>query len=94
MVEPRQTTNNPVILGAIVVLGLAAGYFYYSAVLQDQIEIAPPPPVRMDDDLIKLKNLQLDFGSFDGLKLRSLKVFGESPVKPGPAGRTDIFAPF
>lgn len=93
MVDQKQTTS-PVILGAIVALGFVLGYFYYSTSLKDEAVVVPPPPIKADDDLIRFKNLSFDFGPFDDFKFRSLQIFGESPVIPGPAGRTDIFAPF
>lgn len=81
------------ILLAIVVFGLIAGYFYYTQALQDQTAIAPLN-ITLDDSLIKFKNLSYDFSPFDALQFKSLQIFGESPVSPGVTGRTDIFAPF
>ena len=90
----QHSTTSPVILGAIIVLGIVVGYFYYSTTLKDQAAVVPPPPIRTEDDLAKFKDLKFNFGPFDNFKFRALKIFGESPVKPGPAGRADIFAPF
>ena len=82
------------ILIAIVALGLIVGYFYYARALQDQtVEIAPMN-ISPEDNLVKFKDLTFDFGPFDDLKFKSLKIFGESPVLPGATGRVDIFAPF
>ncbi len=78
---------------AIMVLGIIAGYFFFSLTIQGS-EAGIPPPVATDDTLSKFKDLKLDFSIFDDTGFKSLKTFGESPVQPGPTGRTDIFAPF
>lgn len=86
--------TSPVILGAIIALGFVFGFFYYSTYLKDESAVVPPPPIKADDDLVRFRGLSFDFGPFDNFKFRSLQIFGESPVIPGPAGRADIFAPF
>ncbi len=86
--------TSPVILIAIAVLGLIAGYFYYSSVLKSGIVEVPPSNIQTSDNLSKFKDLKLDFSPFDQLKFKSLTIFGESPVQPGSTGRADPFAPF
>lgn len=78
---------------AIAVIGIIAGYFFFSMTIQGS-EVGIPPPVTTDDTLSKFKNLNLDFAIFDDARFKSLKTFGESPVQPGVTGRVDIFAPF
>jgi hypothetical protein len=78
---------------AIIALGIVAGYLFFSLTIQGS-ETGIPPPALTDDTLSKFKDLGLDFSIFDDARFKSLKIFGESPVQPGPTGRTDIFAPY
>jgi len=78
---------------AIIVIGIVAGYLFFSMTIQGS-EVGISPPVTADDTLSKFKDLNLDFSIFDDARFKSLKTFGESPVQPGPTGRLDIFAPF
>jgi len=78
---------------AIIVLGVIAGYLFFSLTIQGT-EVEIPLPVTTDDTLSKFKDLSLDFSIFDDARFKSLKIFGESPVQPGATGRVDIFAPF
>ena len=78
---------------AIIVLGVIAGYLFFSLIIQGT-EVEIPLPVTTDDTLSKFKDLSLDFSIFDDARFKSLKIFGESPVQPGATGRVDIFAPF
>lgn len=94
MIAPTKNSTSPVILLAITVFGLIAGYFYYSQALQDQTLPIAPVDISVDENLAKLKNLKFDFSGLDNLTFKTLKIFGDSPVQPGPTGRTDIFAPF
>ncbi len=102
MITQTKTTTSPIILVAIVALGIIVGYFYYSQVLQTQSLPASPslggPSASVnpsiDDTLNKLKDLKLDFSSLDLQAFKNLVIFGESPVSPGSTGRADIFAPF
>ena len=82
------------ILFAITVFGLFAGYFYYSQVLQDKTLPITTVNVPVDDNFVKLKQLKLDFSGLDNLTFKTLKIFGESPVQPGLTGRVDVFAPY
>jgi len=78
---------------AIIVLGIIAGYLFFSMTIQGG-EMGIPPPVTTDDTLSKFKDISLDFSIFDDARFKSLKIFGESPVQPGLTGRADIFAPY
>ena len=51
-------------------------------------------PIAAKDDLAMFENLTIDFSILDDTRFRSLRVFGESPVRPGVTGKRDIFAPF
>ena len=89
-----KNSTSPVILIAIVTLGLIAGYFYYSQALQDQALPIQPISIPAEDKLAKFKDLKLNFSAVDDLTFKVLRIFGESPVQPGSTGRVDIFAPF
>ncbi|MEK7151642.1 MAG: hypothetical protein AAB784_02945 [Patescibacteria group bacterium] len=94
MITTNKNSTSAVILIAIVGLGAIVGYFYYSQALQDQVQPFASFEIPANDNLIKFKDFNLDFGPFDDLQFKVLRVFGESPVNPGAAGKSDIFAPF
>lgn len=92
MVNP-QTTNNSIML-LILVVAFAIGYLYYSqSIVPAQLPIEPAP-LSARDDLVMFKDLTIDFSILDDSRFKSLRVFGESPVRPGVTGKRDIFAPF
>lgn len=91
---PIKESQSPVIPIALIALGIIAGYLFYSQSPKGDIPEIPLPAISSDETLSKFKDLSLDFSVFDDFKFRSLKIFGESPVQPGPTGRVDIFAPF
>jgi len=93
-ITPTRNSTSPVILIAIAVLGLIAGYFYYSQALHEQILPVSPINISATDELVKFKNLKLDFSALDNLVFKTLRIFGESPVQPGSTGRADPFAPY
>jgi len=91
---PQQSNNQSVLIVAlIIVLGFAAGYFYYSQWAVPARVPVEPPPVAGKDDLKKFENLKIDFSILDNNKYKALEIFGESPVNPGVTGKKDIFAP-
>jgi len=91
---PQQSKNQSILISAlIVVLGFAAGYFYYSQWAVPAKVPVEPPPVSDKDDLKKFENLKIDFSILDNKKYQSLEIFGESPVNPGITGKKDLFAP-
>ena len=90
---PIKENPSRVIPIAIMVLGILAGYMFFSLIIKGT-EVGISPPVLADDTLSKFKNLTLDFSVFDDTRFKTLKIFGESPVQPGATGRVDIFAPF
>jgi len=79
---------------AIATLGIIAGYLFYSLTIRGSETGIPPPVIAQDDTLSKFNNVDLNFSVFDDFRFKALKIFGESPVQPGPTGRVDIFAPF
>ncbi len=64
---------------------------YYSQGSVDEVVV--PPLEKTKDDLSKFKDLKIDFTALDNPLIKDLKVFGESPLVPGLAGKKDIFAP-
>lgn len=91
---PPQQNNQSILISAlIIVLGFAAGYFYYSQWAVSARVLIEPPLVVGRDDLDKFKDLKIDFSILDNKKYKALEVFGEAPVNPGVTGKKDIFAP-
>ncbi len=88
-----QTTNNSIML-LILVVAFATGYLFYSQWIQPTQLPIDPPPVTAKENLAMFKDLTIDFSVLDDSRFESLRVFGESPVKPGVTGKRDIFAPF
>lgn len=78
----------------IVLLGVVAGYFYYSSYAVPAMVPIPPPPIAQNDDLKAFEGLQIDFSILANKKFQSLQIFGESPVSPGATGKKDLFFPF
>lgn len=88
-----QYTNKSVV-ALILVLAFAIGYLYYSqSIKPNQLPINPPPVVA-GDSLTKFRDLTINFSILNENKFKSLRVFGESPVKPGITGKRDLFSPF
>ncbi|MBI4158612.1 MAG: hypothetical protein HY505_03295 [Candidatus Yanofskybacteria bacterium] len=78
----------------ILVVAFAIGYLYYSQSIQPAQLPIDPIPLSTRDDLAMFKDLTIDFSILDDARFKSLRIFGESPVKPGITGKRDIFAPF
>ncbi|KKS25041.1 MAG: hypothetical protein A2736_00815 [Candidatus Yanofskybacteria bacterium RIFCSPHIGHO2_01_FULL_41_27] len=89
-----QSNQNKLLLALIIILGLAAGYIYYSQFSFSSSPVVAPLPISAKDDLKKFETLKINFSILDNAKYKSLEVFGESPVVPGVTGKKDIFAPF
>jgi len=85
--------NNSITL-LILVVAFAAGYLFYSQFIQPAQLPIDPIPLSAKEDLTMLKDLTIDFSILDDSRFKSLRVFGESPVRPGVTGKRDIFAPF
>ncbi len=84
--------QSPIVLIAIILLGLIAGYFYYSQVLQGQPTSIAPSTVLPNDTLSKFKDFKFNFSILDDPQFKSLKIFGDSPVLPGQTGKPDAFS--
>lgn len=78
----------------ILVAAFAIGYLYYSQSAQPAQIPVNPLPLTAKDDLASFKDLTINFDILNDNKFKSLRVFGESPVKPGVTGKKNIFAPF
>ena len=78
----------------ILVIAFAIGYLYYSQSIQPAQLPIDPIPLSARDDLVIFKDITIDLSILDDTRFKSLRVFGESPVKPGVTGKRDIFTPF
>ena len=56
-------------------IGIIAGYLFYSQTISGQPIEIPPLAIREQDDLSKFKDVNLDFSAFDNLFYKSLRVF-------------------
>lgn len=82
----------PIVLIAFAVL--AGLIFYFSIIKPGQVneyEIVPSIQAELAK-FREFKNLQLDFSVFERLDFRNLRIFGETPVRPAPGGKTDLFS--
>ena len=89
----KQPANRSIMM-LIVVVAFAIGYLFYSQSIQPAQLPINPSPLSARDDLAKFKDLTIDFSILDDSRFKSLRVFGESPVRPGVTGKRDLFAPF
>jgi hypothetical protein len=83
----------PVILILFAVIG---GLLFYFQILKpsqvNEYEILPD--LQKEYSSFKaFKNLSLDFSIFNRIDFKELRIFGEVPVRPSPAGKTDLFGP-
>ena len=79
----------------LVLLVLIAGFIFYFQIIRpgqvNKYEISPDS----QREILRFrafKNLQLDFSVFERADFKSLRVFGEVPVKPVPGGKQDPFS--
>ncbi|OGN16585.1 MAG: hypothetical protein A3C88_01755 [Candidatus Yanofskybacteria bacterium RIFCSPHIGHO2_02_FULL_50_12] len=89
----QQQTNSLLYTVLIVVLGLAAGYIYYSQWVAPFAAEVPPAPIAAQDDFSTFKDLKINFSSFKDKAYAKFNIFGELPVDPGITGKRDLFAP-
>ncbi|MEK7138756.1 MAG: hypothetical protein AAB799_01095 [Patescibacteria group bacterium] len=85
--------NRSIIL-LILVVAFAVGYLYYSQSPQLAPIPAGQPATLTKDDLSSFKDISLNFSVLEDARFKSLRTFGESPVKPGVTGKRDLFSPF
>lgn len=78
----------------LITLALLGGLtFYFSVIKPSQIneyEIASSIQAELAR-FRTFKNLRLDFSVFDRIDFRNLRIFGETPVRPVPGGKSDLF---
>jgi len=77
----------------VIIMGIVAGYIYYTSIAQSAF-VVPPPIAKTYNDLIKFKDISFDLDILNDEDFSRLRVFGESPVRPGITGKVDLFAPF
>lgn len=89
-IQPKSSL--PMIL---VLLALVAGFIFYFQIIRpgqvNEHELLPD----VQKELLKFrifKNLQLNFSIFDRADFKSLRIFGEAPVKTAPGGKADLFS--
>lgn len=92
MAQESQKSTEKIIIFLLVVIGFVGGYFYYSSVASLSVREIEKPVI--SKDLEQFKNIKFDLSIFDKMTFKELKIFGESPVKRGEEGKTDLFAPF
>ena len=93
-ISSQKNSTNILILVGIVLLGFAAGYFFYTQFGETTVPTLETYNIPASDSLNKFKDLKLDFSTFNDMTFGALRIFGESPIKPGATGRTDMFAPY
>lgn len=89
-IQPKSSL--PMIL---ILLALIFGFVFYFQVIKpgqvNKYEITPD----IQREILRLrifKNLQLNFSLFEMPEFRSLRIFGEVPVKTAPGGKADLFS--
>lgn len=85
---------NKSIVSLILVAAFAVGYLYYSQSIQPTQLPIEPLSTSAKDDLDAFKDIAINFSALDNPVFKSLKTFGELPVKPGVTGKTNPFSPF
>lgn len=97
MANSFQTKSNAenIYLILVVIFGLVVGYMLYSSAILPVAEESSGVAVKPVDTeyMAKLEALKLDFGIFDNIVFKELKIFGEIPVVPGKTGKADPFGP-
>jgi len=88
----KKNNTEKIILVMIMVIGIVSGYFYYTSI--GSSNIISPPKVVLNKTLAKIGSIDFDFSIFEKIGFKELRIFGESPVRPGTEGRADLFAPF
>ena len=87
----RPNNQNTLIAIFIVVLGIAAGYLYYSK-FHTALAVEP---LSADEQASfqKLKDLTIDFDLLQNPSFKSLEINGEFPVSGATTGKSDPFTP-
>ncbi len=85
-----QQSQNKLALYLLMILGFAAGYYYYSQLGSDFA--VPPLTSGGRDDLTALQDLKIDFALLQKPEYKNLRLYGEFPINPGVRGKTDPFS--
>lgn len=88
-----QSTTTRLYVALIIIVGLAAGYLFYSQWIKPTETATPPSPISSHDTLASFQSLKIDFSVFTSPAYKNLNIFGEVPVNPGITGKKDLFAP-
>lgn len=94
---PNFKTKDGSVLPALLVLfALLAGFIFYFQVIRpgqvNEYEILPEVQ-REISRFQSFRDIQFNFSVFDRPDFKSLRIFGEAPVKTVPGGKTDLFNP-
>jgi hypothetical protein len=94
---PYSTTETRSTLPVIFIfLAVVAGFLFYFQILKpgqiNEYQVAPQV-MREYLNFKSFKSLGLDFSVFERAEFKDLRTFGEVPVKPIPAGKTNLFSP-
>lgn len=94
MVTPTSARQTRLLSILIIFVGLVVGYVYYSNfTLVGDFGVVPLPN-DSQDKLAQFKNVEFRFQVFDSPTLKSLRVFGDSPVRPNTIGKPNPFGSF
>ena len=79
----------------IVLVGFVVGWLYGTT---PGSEAVPDLPTQVKnalakDTLAQFKTMTIQYDALTSSQFRSLQIFGEYPVSPGPIGRSNPFAP-
>lgn len=91
---PAANKQTRLLIIMILFVGLVAGYIYYSRFAPTGSDEALQSVDNPKDTLIKFKDLKFDFQIFNSANIKSLKIFGEAPVRPDLTGKINPFANF
>lgn len=91
IIQTETKSSLPLIL---IFLSVAAGVIFYFQILKpgqiNEYEISSDLQNEYTSFII-FKNLAMDFSIFDTSAFRNLRIFGESPVRTSPGGKTNLF---
>lgn len=78
------------LLYLIMVLGLVLGFLYNSQT-DPASEVVPVPANLQLTSLKGLENLRIDYAALQSEAFKTLRVYGELPVRPEAGGKTNPF---
>lgn len=74
----------------ILLLGMILGYMYQSQ-MDVTASIPPVSPTHQLTSLRAVESLSIDYSLLENAQFKSLRVFGQMPVRPESGGTTDPF---